>query len=97
MPLNYQFYNNFEANKERLNIKNAVQKLTIPQLIIQGSMDEVVLPEEAKNLHCWNPKSKLEIIEGMNHALDCTQPYLKETLPVNMQKVVAISLNFILN
>ena len=97
MPLNYQFYKNFEENNERLNIKNAVKKLTIPQLIIQGSLDEVVLPIEAENLHSCNPMSRLEIIEGMNHALDCTQPYLKETLPVNLQKVIDVCLNFIIN
>lgn len=97
MPLNYQFYKNFEENKEKLNIKKAIQKLNIPQLIIQGSSDEVVLPKEAENLHSWNLNSKLQIIEGMNHTLGCTQPYLKETLPIHLDNVVDLTLNFIKN
>lgn len=67
MPHLYQFYENFKENEERLTIKKAVENLNIPQLIIYGEIDEVVLPAEAKNIHLWNPKSKLYIVEGMNH------------------------------
>jgi len=96
MPHLYQFYENFKENEERLTIKKAVENLNIPQLIIQGENDEVVPPEEAKNLHLWNPKSELVIVEGMNHPLGCTQPWEGSTMPSHLEKVVKKSIGFIL-
>lgn len=97
MPHKYAFYQNFKENEERLTIKNAVEKLNIPHLIIQGENDEVVLPQEAINLHLWNPKSKLVFVEGMNHPLGCTQPWESSALPFHLEKVVSESISFILN
>ena len=89
MPHKCAFYQNFKDNEARLTIKNAVEKLNIPHLIIQGENDEVVLPQEAKNLHSWNPKSELVFIEEMNHPLGCTQPWGSSVMPFHLLKVVA--------
>jgi len=96
MPHLYQFYQNFKDNEERLTIKNAVSKLEIPHLIVHGENDEVVLPIEAKNLHSWNPKSKLIVIEGMNHPLGCTQPWESNMMPIHLEEAVKKSIEFIL-
>ena len=96
MPHLYQFYQNFKDNEEHLTIKNAVQKLKSKHLIIQGENDEVVLPIEAKNLHTWNPKSELIIIDKMNHPLGCTQPWNDSKMPFHLEKVVKKSIDFIL-
>jgi pimeloyl-ACP methyl ester carboxylesterase len=96
MPHLFQFYQNFKENEPRLTIKNAVSKIQIPHLIIQGEKDEVVLPVEATNLHAWNPKSELFIVEGMNHPLGCTQPYKSSNMPIHLKKVVLKSIDFIL-
>jgi uncharacterized protein len=96
MPHKYEFYQNFKDNEARLTIKNAVEKLNIPHLIIQGENDEVVLPQEAKNLHLWNPKSELVFIKEMNHPLGCTQPWESSVMPFHLQKVVAESIEFVL-
>lgn len=96
MPHYFQFYTNFKENEERLTIKNAVVKLAIPYLIIQGELDEVVKPNEAENLHSWNPKSELLVIENMNHALGSSQPWIETKMPVHLQQVVNNSIAFIL-
>ncbi len=96
MPHKYEFYQNFKDNEARLTIKNAVEKLNIPHLIIQGENDEVVLPKEAKNLHLWNPESALVFIEEMNHPLGCTQPWESSVMPFHLQKVVTESIDFVL-
>ena len=96
MPHLYQFYQNFKDNEERLTIKNAVGKLTIPHLIIHGENDEVVLPMEAKNLSSWNSKSELIFIEGMNHPLGCTQPWNDSIMPFHLEEVVKDSIDFII-
>ncbi|RXP64473.1 alpha/beta hydrolase [Lutibacter sp. HS1-25] len=95
MPHYYQFYTSFKENEERLTIKNAVSKLTIPHLIIHGKDDVVVLPKEAENLHSWNPKSKLIVIENMNHPLGCTQPWKEPKMPIHLAEVVKYSIGFI--
>ena len=97
MPHYFQFYRNFKENEERLTIKNAVSKIKIPHLIIHGAEDDVVLLKEAKNLHVWNPKSKLNIIKEMNHSLGNTQPWHESKMPNHMQQVVKISIDFILD
>ncbi|MCF6350748.1 MAG: alpha/beta hydrolase [Flavobacteriaceae bacterium] len=97
MPNKYQIYENFMANKERLHIQSAVERLEIPHLIIYGTNDQVVLPKEAKNLHKWNPKSKLLKIENMNHGLGNTQPWVKKNMPIHTQKVVEKTIEFITN
>ncbi len=96
MPHLYQFYQNFKDHEKRLTIKNAVQKLNIPHLIIQGEKDEVVLPIEAQNIHSWNPKSELIFINEMNHPLGCTQPWNEPNMPAHLEKVVEHSIDFIL-
>lgn len=95
MPLYYQFYQSFKDNIERLTVKNAVEKLKIPQLIIQGEGDVVVQPDEARNLHKWNPKSKLVLIEDMNHTLGSAQPWEKSTMPTHLKSVVDETIRFI--
>lgn len=97
MPHKYQFYENFKENEARLTIKNAVEKLNIPHLIIHGENDETVLPKEAKNLHLWNPKSELIFIEEMSHTLGCAQPWRSSEMPFHLKKAVDKSINFILN
>ncbi|UMB52975.1 alpha/beta hydrolase fold domain-containing protein [Lutibacter sp. A64] len=96
MPHYFQFYTSFKENEARLTIKNAVQKLIIPHLIIQGKKDEVVPPIEAENLHSWNPKSILFMIDEMNHPLGCSEPYTAPKMPTHLAEVVAKSIEFIL-
>lgn len=95
MPHYFQFYQSFRDNEDRLTIKNAVSKLTIPYLIIHGEEDVVVLPQEAKKLHSWNPRSELIMIEDMNHPLGCTQPWNELKMPIHLEKAVKFSINFI--
>ncbi len=97
MPHLFQFYENFKENEARLTIKRAVENLKIPYLIVQGKNDDVVLPEEAKNLMMWNPKSKLMFVEEMNHTLGCTQPWKSATMSIHLEKVVKKSIEFIFN
>ena len=94
MPNNFQVYENFLSNKENLIIKKAIQNLKMPQLIIQGSEDTVVLPIEAKNMHKWNSDSELFMVEGMDHALGNTQPWKKEILPKFMESGLTICNNY---
>jgi len=95
MPHKYQFYQDFKANEERLTIKNAVEKLNKPQLIISGEQDVVVLPFEGEKMHLWNPNSKWVVIDEMNHTLGSKHPWTEDELPNPLKKVVEMSIYFI--
>lgn len=95
MPHYYQFYRDFIANEERLTIKRAVSHLKIPHLIIHGSQDDSVVMNEALNLHNWNPKSKLEIIEGANHVFGAKHPWKEANLPNDLEEVVKNIIEFL--
>ena len=53
----------------KYNPSEEIKKLKLPILIINGTKDIQVLPIEAEKLHSANPKSKLVIIDKMNHVL----------------------------
>ena len=97
MPHYFQFYTSFKEHEERLTIKRAASTLKIPHLIIQGENDQVVLPNEAVNLHKWNPKSELVLVPEMNHTLGCSHPWNHNFMSSHLNKVVQNSIDFILD
>lgn len=95
MPHYYQFYEDFVANKGRLNIKAAAKKLTIPQLIIHGDNDTSINIEEAQKLHQWNPNSILRIIENADHVFNTKHPWESDKLSPELKSVVKLISNFL--
>lgn len=95
MPHFYQFYENFKANEERLNIQKAVKNLEMPQLIIHGDNDDAVFLSEGENLQQWNPEAQFEIIANANHVFNVSHPWDKEVLSKEMEEVTKHCINFI--
>jgi pimeloyl-ACP methyl ester carboxylesterase len=95
MPLYFQFYENFKANAERLNIKNVVSKMRIPHLVVHGSDDPTVLLSEAENIKSWNTSTHLHIIEGANHVLGGFHPFDLEKFPKDLQEAVDVTIAFL--
>lgn len=88
MPHHIQFYEDFIANEERFNIQTAVQKLSIPHLIIHGDEDTTVTIEEAYRLKAWSPNGVLAVIEGGNHTFGLSHPFNDSNYPIHFQKVL---------
>ncbi|RMA66085.1 alpha/beta hydrolase family protein [Ulvibacter antarcticus] len=95
MPHNIQFYNDFKVNEDRFTIKQALQKLKKPHLILQGSEDPNVVLKEAQAMHDWNPKSRLEIIEGGDHVFGASHPWESKTLPSDLKKATDLTIEFL--
>ncbi len=95
MPHFYQFFEDFEQNKDRLNIKHSASNLKIPHLIIHGSNDTSVSIEEAKNLHNWNPNSELKIIENADHVFNSKHPWENNELSEQLNTVVKSIIKFL--
>ncbi len=78
-----------------------IKKLKIPTLIVNGTKDIQVPPSDAELLHAANQKSKLLIIENMNHIFkeikideDNMKSYSNPDLPVIPELIAALT-NFI--
>ena len=95
MPHNFQFYLDFKANEQRLNIENAEKNINVPHLIIHAKEDPSVLYQEALNLHQRNQKSELFTIENSNHVFDAKHPWTERKMPSNLEKAVNKTIDFI--
>lgn len=95
MPLNYTLLEDFELNKDKLNILQAAKQLTVPWLIIHGNDDVNVPFEKAQQLANANTNSRLLQIEGANHVYGASHPYTKESLPAQLLQVCEKSLAFL--
>jgi len=96
MPHYYQFYENFKANKERLNIQAATKKIEIPHLIIHGTNDTSILVDEAENLHNWNPESELFLVKEASHTFNSKHPWDENYLPIELKEIIDKSIEFCL-
>ncbi|MDY2586156.1 alpha/beta hydrolase family protein [Winogradskyella aquimaris] len=94
MPHYYQFYEDFKANEERLNIESAEKRLQIPHLIIHGDKDTSVNIDEAYSLHRWNPHSHIQIIEGADHVFNIRHPWTKEVVTNEFSEAISHMVNF---
>lgn len=95
MPHNYQFYQDFIDNQERLNIENAVKRLEIPYLIIHGDADTSVSLKEGKSLKSWYPRAELAIIPEGDHVFGAREPWREQGLTPALEKVLEKSFEFI--
>ena len=95
MPMYFQFYENCIKFAKRLNIQNAVSKMSIPHLIVHGSDDPTVLLSEAVNIKSWNPNIDLYVIDGANHVLGGFHPYDLEKFPKDLQEAIDVTIKFL--
>ena len=94
MPLYYQFYQNFMANRVRLDIPAAASRIQKPMLIVHGSADETVAVSEAHALQACQPAAQLNTIEGANHTFGMQQPWHDANLPIHFELVLDAVSNF---
>ncbi|MCW3161471.1 alpha/beta hydrolase family protein [Chryseobacterium oryctis] len=95
MPHYYQFYEDFENNKERFDVERATEMLKAHFLIVHGTNDEAVSDKCAEHLHLLNPSSELFLIENANHTFGAKEPWEDNILPKDLEIVVKKCIDFI--
>jgi pimeloyl-ACP methyl ester carboxylesterase len=93
MPLYYQLYRDFQANRERLDILKAIEQLSIPVLVCHGTQDEAVPVANAQLLHGAANRAELFLVES-DHVFGRKHPWTAENLPEAMQAVVSKTIQF---
>ncbi len=94
MPHKFQFYQDFKAHEDRFTIKRAVKHLSIPQLIIHAEDDTTVAVTEARELHTWNPKSKIELLPEGRHTFATYHPWNSTELSPALVDVTTETITF---
>lgn len=79
LPLKKQFYDDFLANKSKLDVKKAAKMLEIPLLIVHGDQDESVNISHAEFLYNQVQHSIFIKVEGGNHTFGAKHPFNPET------------------
>ena len=97
MPHNYQFYQDFIANENRLSIENAATKISIPHLIVHGESDTAVPFFEATQLNLWSKTSIIYKVSRGNHVFGAKHPWRKPEIPRDLELVFSEILDFINN
>lgn len=91
LPLSIAFWNDFQENQERLDLRRAAGALITPWLIVHGKEDLTVSVEEGKRLAQHSGGARLHLIEGAGHTLEATHPFagttpaLEEAIAVSVQ------------
>ena len=94
MPLYYQLYEDYEQDKDKLNIEKAIKSLHIPILVCHGTLDTAVPIEKANDLIKWQPAAALFTVES-DHVFGRTHPWVGEELPPAMEAVAEESIHFL--
>ena len=74
MPLDLTLLEDYEQNRDRLDILAAAGRMSIPWLIVHGSADPTVSAADARQLHAAS-QSRLVLVEGAGHTFDVGHPF----------------------
>jgi dienelactone hydrolase len=75
MPLNVTLLEDYEANRDRLDIRAAAGRLQAPWLIVHGGDDLTVRPDEADALARASRGARVALIENAGHTFDVGHPF----------------------
>jgi pimeloyl-ACP methyl ester carboxylesterase len=95
MPFFYQMYEDFQANRDGLNILNAAASLEISHLIIHGTADETVAVNDAHKLKKSSKHSQLSLLRGAGHTFGASHPWESKSMPADLRQAVQCAVNFL--
>ena len=75
MPLGVGLLEDYEANRDRLDIARAAGEVRAPWLIVHGREDETVPHAEADALARASTGARVELIDGAGHTFQCRHPF----------------------
>ena len=94
MPLYFQLFENYQENKEALNVTVAAEKLQVPHLIIHGTNDTSVTINSAELLHSKSKQSELFVLDT-DHVFGAKQPWDSNEMPEPLQLITDRMLAFL--
>ena len=75
MPVGVGLLEDFEANRDELDVGAAAARVTAPWLIVHGTEDITVWPGDAVTLARANPLARLHRVERAGHTFEVGHPF----------------------
>ena len=75
MPLEVSLLEDYEANRERLDVEAAAGRVRAPWLIVHGRQDLSVDEEDARRLARASGQARLLLVEGAGHTYEVGHPF----------------------
>lgn len=94
MPIRYDFYEDFLANKARLDIPERIKDIKVKIMLIHGVDDPTVSIEDARMLQKRQPSAYLLELAAAGHTFNTVHP-AKEKLPEAMKIAMGASCIFL--
>jgi pimeloyl-ACP methyl ester carboxylesterase len=95
MPIYFQMYRDYKAREEAMDVRQALQRLDIPMLILHGTADPAVPASAAEALKEGKTDAQLHLIEGADHVFGGQHPFEQDALPAHSRALVEQSLRFL--
>lgn len=92
---NWDFYMDFTAHAQRLNIQQAVKHYPGRMLIAHGDDDTAVSLDHAKSLASWAQQGALVIGQEAGHTFGAKEPWTAPILPPAMEALTQTTLHFL--
>ncbi len=94
LPIDYQIYEDYQANKEKFDLEKAVASMKKPMLFIHGKDDPAVPVISAELLQSANAPFAKKIICDGDHVFGRKHPWPHDYLPAQTKFVVAETISF---
>lgn len=75
MPLDLVLLEDFEANRDRLDLEAAAREVEVPWLVVHGEADPAVDVEDGRCLARWSGRARLEVIPEAGHTFEAVHPF----------------------
>lgn len=75
LPLYMDVVDDLEANAERFDLEASLRRSMVPLLVVHGTADPTVSPDDAKRLASAAPGIQLAFIEGAGHTFEVGHPF----------------------
>lgn len=83
MAMDHAFVEDVEAHRERFDLRAAAEEMEAAHLILHGSADMAVDPQEAELLRAGRERDcRVEIVEGGSHTFQAVHPFEGSTPPL---------------
>lgn len=97
LPLGFEFLQEVLKSDTVWSLKNKIEKLTLPIIIIHGDKDEAVSVNHANDLYSWaktpNNKVRLEIIPDATHTFNTKHPFTQTS--EQLEKLISLMIIWI--
>ena len=79
LPLLIDLLEDYEANRERLDLRRVAPSVEVPWLIVHGKEDLTVPVQEGERLTKRSGTARLRLIEGAGHTFEAVHPFTGST------------------